>query len=256
MCGRILVSSQVLRLLPGLWFLLLLMPGACGRSSSDGCGDIPMCEYAVNAVHLESGKVEWAIDGTLVQSASVVSMGQPTGDCELTASPGRIGASANPPGAQDTAARFTIVCGLAGNGPAHLDAGVATPYWSMGLSYLADPRSWVAGQVASVEASGGEYCAQLQGNSSPGTLVGRGLFLRPNTLSVLVEEAVGGAAEPPAGVTADYRRVFRLEYTTQGRWLRDSMTCEESGVTVKLSLEFSQNASDFFVEREKCYICR
>ena len=256
MCGGILVSSQVLQPLRGLWFLLLLLPGACGGSSSDGCEDIPMCQYAVNTVHLESGEVEWAIDGTLVQSASVVSSGQATGDCELVVSSGRIGAPANPPGVQDTALSFTIVCGLAGNGPAHLDAGVATPYWSIMLSYVADPRSWVAGQVAFVEASGGEFCAQLRANSSPDTLVGNWLMLGPDNLSVLVEEAVGGAADPPAAVTADYRRVFRVEYTTRGRWLRDSTTCEESGVSVKLSLEFSQNASDFFVERQKCYICR
>jgi hypothetical protein len=228
--------------------LLLSLPAACG-THSDGPCNVPTCEYGVNTVHLERGTIDWAIGGALAQSANVASQSQPTGECQLTVIPGKISNPTNPPTwLYPGATRLKIECALGGtaadviDGGAPLDGGTQGPYWSMTLHYAADPRSWTAGQTVLLETGELEYCKSV------------GTDTVPERLSIFVEEAVGGAADFPAIVTADYRRVFRIEYTTPGRWPSAATDCVPDAL-VKVTLRLVQTAVDFSFEHGVCAKC-
>jgi hypothetical protein len=236
---------------PHVWILLFSLVGSgCGGGSSGEC-NIPTCSFAISTFHLESGTISWTVNGGLARSANIASAANPTGDCELTMSPGKIGAATNPADRQFEPASLELACGLAGSGLAHVDASTAAPSWSMQLRYSADPRSWTAEQSTSVEASGSEFCLFLSGGDASSTLTGAGVLIGPAPMSVSVEAATGGAADFPTVVTADFYRKVHLEYTASGLWLADAATCGSGLAT--LSLELSQVAADYSVEQGRCY---
>jgi hypothetical protein len=255
--GELAIRSRARR-----GWLCLAVVTCAGCGGSDPCYP-PVGDFVSHGFQVESASVAWALDTVPLHSAAVVAEQPSVGDCQLHFGSGLLPAPSNSADCQradgptvylDCVAKEEILTGQL----------TSDPYarWLINITGLGDPRSWSVGLLAeAVPYPTGQVTPYL-GEQYP-------LYIRDSAgcrtsdmvpggvagLQLTAEEAVGGAADYPAMVTPDYRRVLRIDLDRSVTLQTDGGTTCGVTATMILSLRLVQTAADFTPTQRTCGRC-